>query len=101
MRAGVPKPWQDGTRPSGADNPGKNKGRLMGANPYSTETCGFRGRLTLRGFARFVLDLAVNSSDTIKVGTMAQLIYSPLDTPQGLRRGYLFKGSVRGAAYAS
>jgi hypothetical protein len=49
----------------------------------------------------FLLDFAVNQTDNYTVETMRRLIYSPLDTPKGLRRGYLFSGPPQGAHHAS
>jgi hypothetical protein len=47
----------------------------------------------------FVLDLSANRDDNLLV-EVVESIYSPSDTPQGLRRGSVFMGDAQGLAHA-
>ena len=48
----------------------------------------------------FSLDFAPNRTDNSQVQAAAELIYSPSDMPQGLRRGSAFMGQARGGTHA-
>ena len=64
--------------------------------------CGLAGYVDYEhaGFYRFSLDSGANQTDNYSVDKLVDLTSSPLDTPKGLRRGYLFIGEPRGGMHA-